>query len=140
MNTLPTRCPICEGGITVTKFVCEDCDVTIEGRFSVAGNRFSQLSDEQLLFVETFVRCEGKINRMESELDLSYPTIRARLHEVIRSLGYEPGKDDAQAATATSAAKAISDAERKRILEDLNAGRINAEQAMKQLNPNRTQE
>ncbi len=135
MNTLPTRCPICDGTITVTRFHCDDCDATIEGRFSVAGNRFSQLNDEQLTFVETFVRCEGKISRMESELDLSYPTIRARLHEVIRTLGYEPGKDESQAQAAQSAAKAVSDAERKRILEDLNAGRINAEQAMKQLNP-----
>lgn len=137
MNTLPTRCPICDGGITVTKFHCDDCDVTIEGRFSVAGNRFTQLSDEQLMFVETFVRCEGKINRMETELDLSYPTIRARLHEVIRKLGYEPGKEE-PALPPAPAVKTISEADRKRILEDLNAGRINAEQAMKQLN--RTEE
>ena len=132
MNTLPTRCPICDGGITVAKFHCDDCDVTIEGRFSVSGNRFSQLSDEQLTFIETFVRCEGKINRVESELDLSYPTIRARLHEVIRALGYEPGKEE-PAMPPAPPVKAISEAERKRILEDLNAGRINAEQAMQQL-------
>jgi hypothetical protein len=28
---------------------------------------------------------------MEDELGLSYPTIRNRLHEVIRALGFEPG-------------------------------------------------
>ena len=46
----------------------------------------SQLTPEQLKFVETFVRCEGKITRMEVEIGLSYPTIRNRLLEVIRSL------------------------------------------------------
>ncbi|MFC1465408.1 MAG: DUF2089 domain-containing protein [Candidatus Brachytrichaceae bacterium NZ_4S206] len=126
MKTLPSQCPICGGEIVVTRFQCDQCDVTIEGRFVVS--RFARLSDEQLRFVETFIRCEGKISRMEAELDLSYPTIRARLHEVIRALGYEPGKDEG--ATVPS----LSPAERRRILEDLDQGRITAEQAMKLLN------
>ncbi|MCS6846418.1 MAG: DUF2089 domain-containing protein [Anaerolineae bacterium] len=125
MKNLPNQCPICGGGITVTRFQCDQCDVTIEGRFAVS--KFVRLSDEQLQFVETFVRCEGKISRMENELGLSYPTIRARLHEVIRALGYEPGKDEGPAAPG------LSLAERKRILEDLDQGRITAEQAMKLL-------
>ncbi len=29
---------------------------------------------------------------MEEELNLSYPTLRNRLFEVIRALGFEPGK------------------------------------------------
>jgi len=126
MNNLPNQCPICGGGITVTRIHCDDCDVTIEGRFSVG--KFAKLSNEQLQFVETFVRCEGKISRMESELNLSYPTIRARLNDVIRTMGYEPGKEEPPAAPK------IDDEQRKRILEDLDGGRITAEQAMKMLN------
>ena len=103
MNALPNQCPICGGGITVTRFHCDECDVTIEGRFTVG--KFAQLSNEQMQFVEAFIRNEGKISRMESELDLSYPTIRARLHDVIRKMGYEPGKDESSAPTAPSAPK-----------------------------------
>lgn len=125
MNNLPNQCPICGGGITVTRIHCDDCDVTIEGRFSVGA--FAKLSNEQLQFVETFVRCEGKISRMESELNLSYPTIRARLADVIRAMGYEPGKEEAPPAPK------VSEEQRKRVLEDLDAGRITAEQAMKML-------
>lgn len=120
MNTIPTKCPICGGDVTVTRIYCRDCDTTIEGRF--AGGPFSQLTPEQLEFVETFVRCEGKITRMEGELGLSYPTIRNRLHEVIRSLGYEPGGGDEMAG--------LSENERKRILEDLDTGTISVEKAM----------
>ena len=120
MNTLPTKCPICGGDVTVTRIYCRDCDTTIEGRFE--GGPFSQLTPEQLTFVETFVRCEGKITRMEGELGLSYPTIRNRLHEVIRSLGYEPGGSDEMAG--------LSEGERKRILEDLDTGSISVEKAM----------
>lgn len=45
----------------------------------------------QLEFIEVFIRCEGKINRVEQELGLSYPAVRARLSAVILSMGYEVG-------------------------------------------------
>ena len=122
MNTLPTQCPLCDGEITVTRIYCRDCDTTIEGRFS--GGPFSQLTPEQLNFVEIFVRCEGKITRMEDEINLSYPTIRNRLHEVIRALGFEPGKEDAPE---------VDDKKRRAVLEDLDAGKISADDAMRLL-------
>ncbi len=122
MNTLPTRCPLCGGEVTVTRIYCRDCDTTIEGRFS--GGPFSQLTPEQLGFVETFIRCEGKITRMEIELGLSYPTIRNRLLEVIRALGYEAGGEEPTR---------LSEAERQQILEDLDQGRISADEAMRLL-------
>lgn len=124
MNTLPTKCPLCGGEVTVTRIYCRECDTTIEGRFT--GGPFAQLSAEQLAFVELFVRCEGKITRMEDELGLSYPTIRNRLHEVMRALGYEPGGED-------TIVEGISDERRQRILEDLDAGTISAEEAMRLL-------
>ncbi|MBN1145933.1 MAG: DUF2089 domain-containing protein [Anaerolineales bacterium] len=122
MQKIPSKCPLCGGEILVTRLYCRDCDTTIEGRF--AGAPFSQLTTEQMLFIETFVRCEGKITRMEDEIGLSYPTIRNRLHEVIRALGYEPGSGDE---------RGLSEEERQRILEDLDAGRISAEEAMRLL-------
>jgi hypothetical protein len=96
----------------------------MEGRF--IGGPFGQLSQEQLLFVETFVRCEGKITRMETEIGLSYPTIRNRLHEVIRALGYEPGGEE-------PAATGLSDEARQKILEQLDQGLISAEEAMRRI-------
>jgi hypothetical protein len=120
MNTLPNKCPLCAGEIAVTRLYCRDCDTTLDGRFTFGP--FSQLTTEQLDFVETFVRCEGKITRMETEIGLSYPTIRNRLHEIIRALGYEPG--------GVEEPIGLSDEERQKILEDLDAGSISAEEAM----------
>jgi hypothetical protein len=123
MQTLPRRCPICGGEILITKLVCTNCDTSIEGRFTL-GN-FSRLTGEQLDFVETFIRCEGKINRMGAEIGLSYPTIRNRLHEIIRTLGYEPGGyDEPDELTAE---------ERQKILDDLDKGLIKADEAMQLL-------
>jgi len=115
-----TRCPVCQNELTVSRLHCPSCDTTVEGRFT-AGH-FANLTQEQLQFIVTFVRCEGKINRMEDELKLSYPTIRNRLHEVIRALGFEPGKEETPE---------ISDDRRHSVLEDLDAGKISADDAMR---------
>jgi len=120
MNNLPTKCPLCGGEITVTRIHCRDCDTTLDGRFDTGS--FSQLTREQLEFVEVFIRCEGKFTRMEDELDLSYPTIRNRLYEIIRALGYEPGGAEEPVG--------LTDQERKSILEDLDKGLISADRAM----------
>lgn len=120
MHSVPHACPVCNGELLVTGLACRECDTKIEGRFE--GGAFSQLTDEQLGFVELFVRNEGKITRMEADLSLSYPTIRNRLLEVIRALGYEPGEDEFSG---------LSDEERKRILDDLDRGTINYEEALR---------
>ncbi|KAF0108028.1 MAG: hypothetical protein FD146_1326 [Anaerolineaceae bacterium] len=122
MKAALSKCPVCDGELTVTRLHCDTCDTSIEGRF--ANGAFAGLTPEQLDFIETFVRCEGKMNRMEDELALSYPTLRNRLQEVIRALGYEPGREDTTE---------IPDEKRRAVLEDLDAGKISAEDAMRQL-------
>jgi len=123
MIPLPNKCPFGGGQIVVTQFYCPETNITIDGRFSVDAP-FAQLTPEQLHYVETFVRCEGKLSRMEGELGLSYPTLRNRLHDVIRALGYEPGKEETVA---------ISEEERKGVLGALDGGEISFEEAMELL-------
>lgn len=117
-----TRCPVCRNELVVSRLHCPSCDTVVEGRFT-AGH-FANLTQEQLHFIITFVRCEGKINRMEDELNLSYPTIRNRLHEVIRALGFEPGKEETPE---------ITEEKRRSVLEDLDSGKISAVEAMRML-------
>jgi hypothetical protein len=120
MRPAPTICPICQSELEVVRLHCSSCDTSLEGHFAMG--QFSNLTPEQMEFIFTFVRCEGKINRMEQELGLSYPTIRNRLHEVIRALGYEPGKDESVEINAEIRSSAIA---------DLEAGKITADQAMR---------
>jgi hypothetical protein len=120
MHPALTRCPVCHNELTVTRLHCSSCDTVVEGRFT-AGH-FANLTSEQLDFILTFVRVEGRLNRMETELGLSYPTIRNRLHEIIRALGYEPGKDEPAE---------VNDEKRRSVLEELDAGKISAEDAMR---------
>jgi len=122
MNPVIGQCPICNDTLHVTRLHCRNCDTALEGHFSLG--RLYQLAPEQLAFVELFVRCEGKINRVEQELGLSYPAVRARLTEVIEAMGYEVGDGGKET---------ITEAERRQILADLNAGRISSEEALRQL-------
>ena len=101
------KCPVCGDTLSVARLHCRNCDSALEGQFSLG--RFYQLSPEQLAFVETFIRSEGKLTRLQDELGMSYPTARARLTEVIQALGYEVRAEP----------EPISVEERKKILEQL---------------------
>jgi hypothetical protein len=124
MHPLIGTCPVCGETLDVTRLHCRSCDTAIEGRFSIGA--FDRLTPEQLAFAETFIRSEGKLNRMGELMDLSYPTLRSRLHELIRALGYEVGQDD-------EPAEAISDVARRQILSELEQGKLSPEEAMQRL-------
>ena len=116
------RCPVCEHTLEVTRLYCRHCDTALEGHFSLG--RFYELAPEQLRFVETFVRCQGKLNRVQEELNLSYPTVRNRLHDVIRALGYEV--DEEEEATASAEI-------RQEVLAAVASGEISADEAARRL-------
>ncbi len=150
MNPLLTKCPVCGGDLMVTRLHCPACDTTIEGEFDpgAVGGRlqeafspeqlkpllpFSRLSAEQLQFVLTFVRCEGRFNRMEDEMGLSYPTLRNRLNEIIRAMGYEPSREEASRPEPAPVSTSPGPAERQNILDMLSRGEINLEEAKRRL-------
>ena len=123
MKASLNKCPVCGADLTVTRYHCESCDTAIEGRFE--NSAFPGLTAEQIEFVQTFVRLEGRINRIEQEQKWgSYPTIRNRLREVIRAMGYEPGKEEPAE---------INEEARRAVLEELDSGKISAEDAMRRL-------
>jgi hypothetical protein len=124
MNPVIGQCPICGSNLHVTRLNCRNCDTTIDGHFTLG--RLYQLSSEQLDFVEIFLKCEGKINRVEQEIGLSYPAVRARLTDVIRTLGYEVGD-------SSSAQRAVPDEVRRDILNELQKGKLSAEEALQML-------
>jgi len=121
---LPVKCPVCGGELFVERLACHQCNTVIQGEFGL--QRLSRLTPEQWAFVEDFLRCEGKLTRLQEELGLSYPTVRSRLNDVIRALGYE---------VKSSAPE--EPAERQAVLEALAAGQIDVTEAIRQLKQRR---
>lgn len=130
MLPLPPHCLFCDGEMVVTEIYCRQCDVTTRGRFTPGPvaefesaqlpvlRRFARLSPEQLELMEAFVRCEGKLNRLQEEVGLSYPTLRSRLNDMLQAMGFTPQQQET-----------TQRVERKQVLDDLAAGKITAAEA-----------
>jgi len=77
-------CPSCGGRLEITEVHCLDCDARVQAHFS-AGD-FSSLTEEQSTFLRIFVTSRGNLSDVEKRLGVSYPTVRAKLDEIIARL------------------------------------------------------
>lgn len=82
-----SKCPICNNELTITRLHCDNCQVEINGEFYLS--RLNLLSKDQLLFVEAFIKNQGNIKSIEKELNISYPTVKKILNEVLQTMGYD---------------------------------------------------
>ena len=110
-------CPTCGEDLEITQLHCTSCETAISARYVPC--RFCKLPPESLRLIETFLRCRGNVKEMERELGLSYPTVRARLDDALRELGF--GGEPAVEEETTE--------RREEILERLNRGEIKAAEA-----------
>lgn len=122
MYQVISRCPVCGKKLKVVKLQCENCDTAIENDFCLS--KFDYLSSEDLFFAETFLKCRGNIKMVEKQLKISYPTVRARLDDIIQKLDGKPS------------VAALTDTQKKEILDSLENGEITPEEALEQMNHN----
>jgi hypothetical protein len=116
-----TECPVCDSPLAVAELQCRECGTTMRGEFAPSRCPFCALPEEQLRFLELFLRCRGNMRDVERTLGLSYPTVRARLDALLTRLGY------------TAVAPADAAEQRREILDALNAGNLSADEAITQL-------
>lgn len=114
------RCPVCSGELAVHRLQCSSCNVALEGNFQL--NPFNRLSSEQQRFVEIFLVARGNMSEVQKELGVSYPTVRARLEEIISQLGHKPASDEA-----------ALQAERLSTLQEVESGALSVEEALRRL-------
>ena len=121
-----STCPVCSNELSVTRLHCGSCGTTLEGDFSVG--RFGRLNRDQLLLLESFLRSRGNLREMERELGISYPTVRARVEALVRTLGFGPRPDGEPEDDAATVRVATVDS-REAVLGRLARHEITAEQA-----------
>jgi hypothetical protein len=90
--------------------------IAVEGRFELP--QLARLNLEDQVFITAFVRSHGSIKEMEQVFGVSYPTIKSRLTRIARDLEFVDNNPQPT---------------RAEILERLNRGDINAEQAIHEL-------
>ena len=112
-----TNCPYCGGDFKIKEVECQGCKTQIKSNFRV--NRFHMFQAEDLYFIEVFLKNEGNIKLMEKDLGISYPTVKSRLKNIIKTLGYQSANTDSE--------------ERINILKALSDGEIDVKEATKRL-------
>ena len=85
MKRLPTQCPVCAGRLVIRRIACAKCDTEIEGRLKLP--ILARLPDEDQEFILDFVKASGSLKEMARILNLSYPTVRNRLNDIIERCG-----------------------------------------------------
>ena len=126
MNQVFGKCPVCGKELIVTKLECRSCGTDIGGQFSIG--RMSQFDADQIQFVETFIKNRGNAYKVGEELEMPYSAVRARLTEIIRAMGYEPGAEPKDEPSPK-----VTPEIRKSVLDDLAKGKITADDAVRLL-------
>jgi hypothetical protein len=80
-------CPICNSNLKVTTLHCNECNTSINGEFELS--KFDYLTPSQQEFVLIFIKNGGNIKLIEKDLNISYPTVKKTLDEIIIALGFE---------------------------------------------------
>ena len=159
MRKILESCPSCGGPLEIREVQCTVCETQVRARYQPCD--FCALTEEQSTFLRIFVMSRGNLSEVEKRLGVSYPTVRAKLDEVIGRLGASmDGPAPALAprpfggqqrppvvvrvsdppTTATGVAgprrprsRSPGDAERHRILEAVARGELSAEEALSRI-------
>jgi hypothetical protein len=86
MHPVIGRCPICHDELSVSRLHCHNCGTSIDGDFGLGP--LQRLGQDQVRFVEAFVRNRGSLKDVGSELGMSYPTVNSRLNDILIAMGY----------------------------------------------------
>lgn len=143
----PTTCPVCSESLITLRLGCPSCGTELSGHFETC--RFCRLGSADLEILEVFLRSRGNVRDVQAHLEVSYPTARARLSEVLDRLGFggEPPAAERreepppaaprtvdpsplEGATASVDANAVG-----AVLADLAAGLLSVEDAERLLGP-----
>jgi len=125
-----STCPVCSSELAVTRLQCRGCGTAIEGDFNVG--RFGRLSREQLTLLESFLRARGNLKELERELKVSYPTVRARIDLLVKSLGLGDAAsvaDDVAGDASTTGRSGETVGLRREVLERLARHEVTADEA-----------
>jgi hypothetical protein len=87
MRKLLEQCPNCGGELEITEVRCTQCETLIRAHYAPCA--FCRLDAETLAFIHEFMRSRGNLREMARERGESYWTLRARLNEVVRAMGFE---------------------------------------------------
>ncbi len=84
LKKLPTLCPSCAHALHITQLCCENCQTKVSGEFPLPA--LLRLSPEQQQLALDFIKSSGSLKTMSQQMQLSYPTVRNMIDDLIEKL------------------------------------------------------
>lgn len=109
-------CAICQSELEIERMRCPACGLAYEGR--IGQPRLARLAPEEQQLVEEIVLASCNLKDVARALEVSYPTLRKRVDALIGALGSLRERDEA---------------ETRRLLDEVEAGALPAEEAARRI-------
>lgn len=84
IKKLPVSCPSCENELVVEKLICNNCETQVVGNYQLP--LFLKLSAEDQEFIMQFFLSSGSLKDMAKQMDVSYPTMRNKVDDLITKI------------------------------------------------------
>ncbi len=79
------HCPVCGENLQIKRLACPGC----QSEFPMAEplSRYDLLSESEEEFLRTFLCCKGNLKSVQNALNISYPTAKRKLDQLLEALG-----------------------------------------------------
>lgn len=81
---LPIICPSCDHTLNVSQMKCPDCGTNVNGDYELPV--FLKLNRDEQDFILNFFLSSGSIKEMAKQAELSYPTMRNKMDDLIKKI------------------------------------------------------
>lgn len=81
---LPIICPSCDHTLNVSQMKCPDCGTNVNGNYELPV--FLKLNRDEQDFILNFFLSSGSIKEMAKQAELSYPTMRNKMDDLIQKI------------------------------------------------------
>jgi hypothetical protein len=81
---LPIACPSCESALRVSQMKCDQCITEVNGNYELP--LYLKLSRDEQDFILEFFLSSGSIKEMAKQAELSYPTMRNKMDDLIAKI------------------------------------------------------
>lgn len=92
MKNMVCNCPACSNSMKIQSLICDECGLEIRTNLEIP--KFSRLNEKQMSFLYSFLKNQGKLNAVQEEFGISYPTAKAMYAELLKALEIEENKNE----------------------------------------------
>lgn len=81
---LPVFCPSCQNSLNVSQMKCNECQTEVHGNYELP--LYLKLDEKEQDFILDFFLSGGSIKEMAKKADVSYPTMRNKIDDLMTKI------------------------------------------------------